>query len=237
MSEELDNVARYGLALGFTVRERTVVVEGNTDVDLFQLACRLESEASGADLLGSTLAIVSSGTGDLGGTRGVIRELVGLRAIARTCLRPNGSPRYRFIGLFDTDRAGRLAVQAARDIDTSLLEYRDVFRLHPVMPMTGNLDPTSLKATFEQANSAYTGIEWEMEDLLPRSFVDAFLAERPTAVNRTLDLGGGKIHRDFTRDGKARFHRFIRHYAVRQDLAEVIQVVRALRYYFGCEAI
>ena len=79
----------------------------------------------------------------------MIRELVGLRAIARTYLLPNDRSRYRFIGLFDTDRAGRLAVRAAQDIDTSLLEYKDVFRLHPVMPMTGNLDPKSLKATFE----------------------------------------------------------------------------------------
>jgi hypothetical protein len=233
MSEDLDPVVRYGRAVGFTVRERTVIVEGNTDVELFQLASRLEYAATGVDLLEPTLAVVSPGSGDLGGTRGVIRELAVLRGIARTCLLPNGRPRYRFMGLFDTDRAGRLAVRAAHDFDTSILEYKDVFRLHPVMPMTGNLDPKSLKATFERANSAYKAIEWEVEDLLPSSFVNAFLAESPTAVKRTLDMGGGKIHRDFTQDGKARFHRFIRENAMREDLFEVIQVIRALRYYFG----
>jgi hypothetical protein len=232
MSDDLDPVVRYGKALGISVRERTVVVEGNTDVDLLHLASRLEFEATGVDLFGLTLAVVCPGSGDRGGTGGVIRELVSLRAIARTYLLPNGRPRYRFIGLFDNDHAGRQAVQTAHNIDTSMLEYKDLFRLHPIMPTTGNLDPKTLKAIFERANSAYKGNEWEIEDFLPKNFVDAFLDEYPRAVNRTRDLGGGKIHRDFTQDGKARFHRFIRDNAVREDLTNVIQVLKALRYYF-----
>jgi hypothetical protein len=235
MPEELDAVARYASALGFTVRDRTVVVEGNTDVELFQLASRLERDATGIAHLGQSFGVVSPGTGDLGGTRGVIRELVCLRGIARTCLLPNGRPRYRFIGLFDSDKAGRQAVRAAHDFDTSILEYKDVFRLHPVMPVNCTLDPKSLQATFERENTAYKGLEWELEDILPSAFVDAFLSEYRDAVRRIVDLGGGKIHRDFTQDGKARFHRFIRDHAMREDLAGVVDVLKALRFYCGLE--
>jgi hypothetical protein len=233
MLEELDPVARYGMSLGFTVRHRTVLVEGNTDVELFHLASHLECKATGIELLGQSLAIVSPGTGDLGGTWGVIRELVSLRATARTCLFPDGRPRYRFIGLFDTDRAGRQAVRDAHEIDTSILEYKDVFRLHPVMPANGILHPKSLKASFERENAAYKGLEWESEDILPSAFIDEFLSEYPDAVRRKVDIGGGKIHRDFTQDGKARFHRFIRDHAMRVDLVGVVDVLKALRFYCG----
>lgn len=40
MTEILDSVAQYGMALGFDVRPRTVLVEGTTDVLLFELAAR-----------------------------------------------------------------------------------------------------------------------------------------------------------------------------------------------------
>lgn len=236
MPEDLDSVSRYSSALGFQVRPRTVLVEGTTDVDLFHLAARLEREETGDDLLGASVTIVCPGSGDLGGTRGVIRELLGLRAIARTCLLPSGRPRYRFIALFDTDQAGRQAVRAAQDIDTSLLEYKDMFRLHPVMPMPTALDPKSLRAAFESANAGYRGIEWEAEDLLPGSFVEAFLLDSPGAVRRTIDLGNGTTHRDFTKDGKARFHRFVRENALRADLKAVVDVLKALRHYFGLPA-
>src|SRR5450755_778094 len=86
MAEELDPVARYGMGLGLAVRNRTVLVEGTTDAELFHLAARLEREATGLDLLGTDLAILAAGSGDLGGTRGVIRELVCLRGLARVCL-------------------------------------------------------------------------------------------------------------------------------------------------------
>lgn len=233
MPEELDNVVRYARGKGFEVKDRTVLVEGNTDVRLFQLASRIEREATGFDLLGSRFAVASPGAGDLGGTPGVVRELVSLRAHAEICLLPNGRPRYRFVGLFDTDQAGRQAVKNAQYLDTRMLEFKDIFRLHPVMPIGCNLDPKSLKAAFERENAAFKGLQWEAEDLLPSSLVEAFLDECPNAVVRTLELGDGRVHRDFSQDGKARFHRFIAENALRADLVAVVQVLKALRYYLG----
>ncbi len=111
MAEELDFVARYAKGEGLAIRKRTVLVEGTTDVELFQLAARLEHERTGTDLLGSDLAIVAAGIGHLGGTRNLCRRLWVLRDLARHCLSENGSPRYRFIGLFDNDKAGKQAVR------------------------------------------------------------------------------------------------------------------------------
>jgi len=228
--DDLDTVARYAMALGFSIRNRTVLVEGTTDADLFHLAARLEHEAGRPDLLGNDLAIVPAGERDLGGASGVIRELVGLRCVARTCLLPNGNPRYRFIGLFDNDKAGRQAVYTLRHIDTSILEYKDVFRIWPVMPCPQNLDPTSMQKIFESENGLYKGMEWELEDMLNPDFVRAFEAEYPDAVTRTFPVEG-RVHRVFTWDGKARLHRFVKQHAMRSDLAGVVEVLKAIRFY------
>jgi hypothetical protein len=233
MDETPDAVTLYGKSSGFVIRDRTVIVEGNTDVALFELAAHLDCQATGVELLGSSLAVVSPGTGDLGGTRGVIRELTILRGLAKIYLLPNGRPRYRFIGLFDSDRAGRQAVGYARDSDTSILEYKDVFRLQPIMPVTGNLDPKALQTTFERENAAHKGKDWELEDVLPTSFVETFLNEYPEALVRAVPIGEGKLHRDFTKDGKARLHKFARENAMREDLVGVVEVLKALRFYCG----
>ena len=232
MSEALDPVARYAMYLGFEIRPRTVLVEGTTDVDLFQLAAHLERRSTSVDLLGGDLAFVASGERERGGTRGVIRELVCLRGLARASLLPNGRPRYRFIGLFDNDKAGNLAVKAAREFDPTILEYKDVFRLWPVMPHSGNLDPTSLKRTFQLANGDFKGLDWELEDLLPEDFVQAFMSDEPCAVLKRVSIGG-KVHRDWTPDGKSRLHRFLKQNALHTDLCEVIDVIKAIRVYLN----
>jgi len=232
LSEDLDPVALYAMGLGFSIRSRTVLVEGTSDADLFRLAAKLELQATGVDYFGNDLAVIAAGEGDHGGTRGVIRELVCLRGLARTCLLPNGRPRYRFIGLFDNDKAGKQAVKAARDFDGTILEYKDVFRLWPVMPTFGNLDPGSLQRTFEKENELYKGLDWELEDLLPAEFVSAFLYDQPEAVSYTNSIAG-KVHRDLTRDGKAHFHRFIKLHALRADIDSMIEVLKAIRFYFN----
>lgn len=218
------------MALGWHLRPKTLLVEGTSDVSLFQLAASLENNGNGIDLLGNELAIIAAGIGDRGGTRGVIRELVSLRCFARTVLLPNGSPRYRFIGLFDDDKAGRQAVKFSHDLDTSILEYKDVFRLQPEMPVPGNLDPKTLKKTFEKSNFKYNGIEWELEDLLSSELFEAFAAEYPGAIVKEINEGG-KVHHEMTRDGKAHLHHFIAKYAMHEDLIGVINALKAIRSY------
>jgi len=229
MTEEIDVVKLYGKSKGWELKPRTVLVEGTTDADLFKLTARLTNERTGDDLF-EGLAIVAAGASNRGGTYGVIRELITLRNLARTCLSPSGRPIYRFIGLLDNDTAGRLAVREARRIDTAILEYRDIFRLHPVMPTTGNLDPKTLQKTFEKKNNHYKGIVWEIEDLLPETFFAAFLEAYPNAVSKETKIDD-KIHKDLTRDGKARLHQFIKDNATHEDLEAVMKVLQAIRFY------
>ena len=230
MAEELDFVARYAMGEGLAIRNRTVLVEGSTDVELFELAAGLEYKATGTALLGPELAIVAAGVGERGGTRNLCRRLWVLRDLARNCLTERGSLRYRFIGLFDNDEAGKQAVKAARAFDTSILEYRDVFRLWPVMPLPDSLDPGTVERSVQRANAGYKGLKWELEDLLPREFVEAFLSEQPGAVTHSTAVGN-RVHWEFTRDGKARLHRFVKRNAIRGDLSGVVEVLKAIRFY------
>lgn len=231
-SQENDFVAQYASSVRFSIRSRTILVEGTTDVELFNLAAHLELEKTGVDLLKNDLAFVAAGERDRGGTKGVIRELNAFRCMARNCLLPNGRPKYRFIGLFDNDKAGKQAVKFANTLDSSILEYKDMFRLWPVMPITGNLVPTTMQKTFERENAYYKGLEWELEDLVNPAFIEEFLVENFNALKKTTSINN-KVHRDFTADGKAGLHRFIKKHAIRDDLIEVIQTLKAIRFYAG----
>ena len=232
---DLDAVARYASSLGFSIAPKTIILEGRSDYDLFILAALLERQQTMGLLLGQDLAVMSAGDGDEGGTAGVVRQLITLRNIARSDLGPKGLPRYRFVALFDDDKAGRQAVRAAREWDRSLTEFKDMFRLRPVMPLTPNADPIVLERAFREANTAYKNIEWELEDLLGADLLSAFCEECPNAVSRHASATD-VVHRDFTRDGKARLHRFIKDHAIRRDLLNVIEVLKSFRRYLGLGA-
>lgn len=230
MAQEFDRIADYGQSLGWNLRRRTVLVEGTTDVTLFKLAARFELQRSKIELFGDELTIIAAGERDEGGAQGITRELITLRCLARTDLMANGRPRFRFIGLFDNDNVGRRTINGARVVDNSILEYKDVFRLRPVMPSEGNRDPKTLRKAFDRLNFDYRGLDWELEDLLSTDFVETFLTDHPSAISR-ITRKGKKIHRDFSADGKARLHRYIRDNAKWEDLVAVVDVIRALRFY------
>lgn len=227
--EEIDFVARYALSQGWRLKLRTVLVEGTSDVTLFGLAAKLFLNSTGKDLL-DNLAILAAGEGDRGGTHGVVRELVTMRNLSRAYLSPAGRPIYRVIGLFDNDTAGQKAVNGARSVDASIIEYRDVFRLRPTMPIGGSLDPLKLKLGFEERNEAYKGLSWELEDLLSTELMELFLDENPTALIREHVMSD-RTHRELTRDGKSRLVRFCQTHADLASLSDLVDTLHALRYY------
>ena len=137
---------------------------------------------------------------------------------------PNGRPRYRVAALLDNDKFGREAIRNARQFDISIMEWKDVFLLLPQMPPTNNRDPNSMKRMLEAANAHYKGLDWEPEDLLPQSFVSAFEQEYGTGIARKT-VSNDKVHRDFTPDGKARFHHFIKQHAMHGDMVSVIETL------------
>lgn len=236
MPDQIDFVERHGLGLGLALRPRTVFVEGTSDEDLFRMAARLEKQKNGIDLTGDGLVVLAAGIAHGGGVDGVVRLLNGFRFMAPSCLLQNGSQKYRFVGLFDDDRAGREAVKRARELDKSAIEYRDVFRMRPVMPLHTDRDPTSLQNRFEAENHPFKGLDWELEDMLPESFHEAFVQSYPDAIAKVTKIGG-MTHRDLTRDGKAKFHRFIKENALHADLQGLIATIRALRFYLGMPAL
>ncbi|ELY2640123.1 hypothetical protein [Cronobacter malonaticus] len=230
-----DVVELYGLGLGLCFAHKNVIVEGTSDVGLFELAAKMELKATGNDLLGTQLAFIASGERERGGTNGVIRQLITLRSIARTCLLPNGMPKYRFVGLFDNDYAGKQASTHANKIDSSMIEYKDFFRVHPVMPIPGNILPEIIKRSFERENVNFKKLDWEIEDYLPKSFIDAFADEYPKAISKTIEISG-KIHRDFTTDGKVELHKFVKAHANYDDLNGIIDAIKAIRFYLNIKS-
>lgn len=230
-----DHIAMYAASLGMQIKPRTILVEGTSDVALLRLVSSLEKKLSGKDLFGD-FAIVAAGERDQGGVNGLLRELIAFRGMARTFLQSNGKPVYRFVGLFDNDRAGRRAIDTARDLDSSILEYKDVFRLMPVMPEPGNLDPRTVAAVFARSNEPYKGLDWELEDLVSEELIRAFDDEHYGAVkerNVLLD----KTHHEFTRDGKAQLHRFVKLHGMREDLLKVVELIHALRCYLNLPSL
>ena len=231
VAEVLDPLAMYAKSKGYVARSRIVLLEGTTDYDLFHLAAQLERKVGGNDLL-CDLALIPAGDRDAGGTNGVVRELLCFRAFSRTTLLPNGKPRYRIVALLDNDKSGRQAIRSARQFDISIIECKDIFLLWPEMPPTDNRDPNSMRRMLEAANEPYKGLDWEPEDLLSSDFVNAFEQEHVSGIARKT-VRQGKTHRDFTTDGKARFHHFIKTHAIHKDVVLVIQLLRAMRSYLG----
>jgi hypothetical protein len=229
--ESLDPLSAYAKSKGYPVRARIVLVEGTSDADLFLFASKLHRSETGRDLLDG-IAFVPAGEGDEGGATGVVRELLILNAVAATVLDPSGHPRYRIAAVFDNDNAGRYAVRSAPQLDIRLAEFRNMFLLRPVMPQTSNRDPEALRSLIEKANTPYKGLDWEVEDLFPSSFLRAFEADHSNAVKRVATLGD-KTHRDLSPDGKAKFHRFVKQYALLDDVQELLTTLRAVRNYVG----
>ena len=113
-----------------------------------------------------------------------------------------------------------------------MLEFKDTFLLWPFMADSGNVDPKALANRTRSLNADYNGFDWEIEDLFPPEFVSVFLESHPFAVQKTIERAG-KVHREFTHDGKAEFHRFVKQNAILSDLTGVVSLLRTLRFYFG----
>lgn len=231
----MDMVEQYGNSQGWKLLPRSVIVEGTSDVSLFTLAAQHFYRETGKELF-SGLAIVAAGEGEKGGTGGVVRQLITLRSLASTFLSPQGRPVYRIVGLFDNDTAGRKAVNGACASDVAIKEYRDVFRLRPVMPRTGSLDPTALQRNFEKQNEPYKGLDWELEDLIGDSLIELFLDEYPMALVREK-TAENMVHRDLSRDGKSQLIKFCKENADLENMMDLVGVLHALRHYLNLPSL
>lgn len=227
-------VEMFAEQVGWRVGRCNVVVEGTTDVTLLHHAARLHLQATGVDVFGDGFAVVASGRADDGGVEGVNRRLTAARQNADVDRDATGALRYRFVGLFDNDFAGRKAIDLACSIDRRIRRYRDVFLLHPKMPIADyHFDPAVEQRTISR-NSEFSELDWEIEDYLPEDFKATFEAYHPQAVTKCVKKGG-RSHRDLTRDGKRAYHVFVQQRATHRDVHELIRLICALRSYLGMQ--
>jgi hypothetical protein len=223
-------VEAYAGTLGWKICECNVLVEGTSDVSLLWLAAALYFERHQAPILGDGIAILSAGRGNDGGVDGLNRRLNAIRQIADADRGPDGSLRYRFIGLYDNDRAGRQAISTACEFDRRLHQFSELFLLRPIMSLADGADHATLRRRFEQENAVYKGLDWEVEDLLSPELLAKFDDEKPRATLQEVTCGG-RSHREFTREGKFELHDFASRNARLEDLIEVVKLIRALRDY------
>lgn len=216
--------------LGWTLAKVNILVEGTHDVSLIEHAAHLFYEKNNMEILGSDLAVIAAGIGNEGGVNGINRRLPAVRQIAAADLDQNEKLRYRFLGLYDSDRAGRKAIQAISSYDTTIKKYSEVFLLRPEMPLKNGADHRAVQQRFERANKPYKNLYWEIEDLIHPTFLDHFEEEFPTAVDNR-ETASDRTHRDFTKQGKQDLIKFVKQYARLDDLLDVIKLIRALRDY------
>ena len=99
-----------------------------------------------------------------------------------------------------------------------------------MMCRAGNRDPGTVQAVFERENATFRGLDWELEDLLPQSFIESFCDEFPNARLRLVPMSG-RVHHEFTRDGKSRLSRYVKENAILEDMQGVVQALVTMRHY------
>lgn len=223
-------VETFASTLGWKVRRCNVIVEGTTDVKLLLRTAVLYLRQHKDVIVGDDIAILAAGKGDDGGVDGLNRRLNAIRQMADADRGPDGSLRYRFVGLYDNDLAGRRAIQDACNFDRRILRYRDLFLLNPIMPLASGADHTELRRRVETSNAPYRGMDWEIEDLLSERLLLSFEAMHPRAIKDIQEIGGRK-HWELTRDGKMLLHDYAQKHATLHDLVDVVRLIRALRDY------
>ena len=227
----MDAIAAYGMSKGWDLCRNIVLVEGTSDEALFKLSDKL-ARSVGVELLGKEISVVAAGESKRGGTYGVGRELITLRAMAPYILDREGDPVYRIVGLFDNDCAGRRMIEDIARIDRGVIEFRDVLRLWPIMPRQVAAPPDCARMVSELENAAFCGLDWEIEDTLSERLISRFAGAFPHTIRQRVTLGE-RTHLEFTREGKRELHALVQREASLDDLAGVVDVLRFLRALFG----
>ncbi|WP_300581035.1 hypothetical protein [Marivita sp.] len=223
----------YAKAKGWTVGTANVLVEGTSDVLYLRLARDLWQRESNHDLFDSGFAVFEAGLKDDGGVQGVVRELQTLRQMASQDAASLMTER-KFVGLFDNDHAGRKHARMLCEMDFRVKHYRDVFLLHPIMPVSNGVLGPELQRRAEVQNRSCTRLDWEIEDFLSEDLIRRFCNAYPRALTSRQEMAG-RVHHEFTRAGKRELQAYVVEEALLEDMIEVIRLLCALREYLGLE--
>lgn len=133
-------------------------LEGDTDEGYFKLASRLYFENHGRRLIGEDFTVFSVGTGDEGGTPGIIEWFPPLLKLIDADVDERSNRLYRVAVLVDGDSAGKKARNALLASNRKLLENRDVFVLNRIMPRKCT-EPKIVSKQIEAANNDWRQLD------------------------------------------------------------------------------
>lgn len=199
----------------------------------WRLARELWYRESNHDLFDSGFAVFEAGLKDDGGVQGVVRELQTLRQMAFQDAASLMTER-KFVGLFDNDHAGRKHARMLCEMDFRVKYYQDVFLLHPIMPTSNGVLGPKLQHRAETQNGSCAELDWEIEDFLPEDLVRGFCDANPGALISEKKKAG-RVHREFTKEGKGRLQQYVAEEALVDDMIDLIRLICALRDYLGLE--
>lgn len=215
---------------GWLLRHGNAMVEGTSDVAYFKIADRLYTLAHGKKLIGSDFSIFAAGLGDDGGTYGISERFPALFEMASLDLDANGKRRFRVIVLVDDDKMGQAAVAGITRGHRRIIEYDTIFKLRRTMPLKAG-STKSLAEKTKTANACYTALECTIEDVLDTNLVGRFILSMPNAVYKPDEVAASGVHRHFTEEGKRKLLQFVERNATFQDMATMVEILKALRSY------
>jgi hypothetical protein len=229
-SENVAGCLWYAQRLGYSLQKGNVMVEGNTDVAYFQLSDRLYSKAFGIHLIGKDLSIFAAGSGDEGGTYGIIDKFPTLHELARLDVDQNGKLKFRVIALMDDDYEGRKAVRVIEG-SRRLRENGQIFLLRRRMPRKSR-DRVPLGVHVREENQIFGGAMCVIEDLVNSTLADIYFEKNEHHVLHTVEVGGVR-RRIWSEDGKHGLFKFVSANAELDEMVMFIEVLKSLRFYLG----
>jgi hypothetical protein len=227
--------AKFAHARGWSLDTYNIMVEGVRDVDLFRLADRKYSEESRRTLLSNGMTVFAAGTGDDGGTSGIVRYFSTLKQLIDVDLTEDGRRLFRVVALLDDDTEGQKAHRILTGpMSHNFRDYYDVFLLRRVMPRTTR-EPSHLARLTSEANSDWKGLDCVIEDLLSGTLLELFVNATPSCLMCDPKFIGERHHYKFHTHAKAPLFRFAEENGNLDELRDIAEILMAFRYYFGLD--
>lgn len=228
----LTGCAWYASMKGWPLLRANLMVEGNLDVEYLRLAAATYLAVNAMSLLGQDLSIFCPGSGDAGGSYGIVEQFPTLWNQSRLDLDASGKVRYRLAALLDNDDEGKKAATLMCKANRGLQLYGNVFLLQRYMPRRSR-DAKPLAAHTREQNQAYANVDCVIEDFLDPTLCELYAEEYPHHLTRRVALLNGACQYRWTFDGKFGLRRFVESQASIHELAGLVEVLKSMRYYLG----
>jgi len=230
-SPQESRVARFAREIGWTVGPRNLLFEGESDVQLLELASRTYAQKTGIHLLGNDLKVISAGYGEEGGVGAVERKFMTIHELMKIDGELPRKERIRILPFFDDDEAGRGTFKSITQGRHPFRCYVDVFMLKRRYPEVRPGSPEYLSG-LKECNKPWENIDCEIEDLLGRSFLDAFSEEQTNSLRCSPTIIGDGHHYEWDKQVKGRLASYAKLHAILDDMQGLVKFLRYVRWMF-----